>query len=106
MHEALLFAERSVALDDTDARPHTVLAWACMFRREFDRSRRHFDLSASLSPNDADLIMQRAGGYVTTKWYSRHRQQAVTLTHLRLRGEQRRPRILVVIRMHGTMLMI
>ena len=63
LHEALVFAEQSVALDDTDARPHMVLAWACMFLREFDRARRHFDLSESLNPNDADLIMQRAGGY-------------------------------------------
>ena len=63
LHDAFVFAERSVALDDADARPHMVLAWACMFRREFDRAQRHFELSSSLNPNDADLIMQRAGGY-------------------------------------------
>jgi tetratricopeptide (TPR) repeat protein len=61
VNEALIFAERSVALDDSDARPHSVLGWACMFRREFDRARRHFDLSESLNPNDADLMMHRAG---------------------------------------------
>jgi adenylate cyclase len=61
VNESLAFAERSVALDDADARPHMVLAWACMFRHEFDRARRHFDLSNFLNPNEADLIMHRAG---------------------------------------------
>ncbi len=58
--DALVQAERAVLLDDTDSRPHVILGWACMFRREFDRARRHFDLSGSLNPNDADAIMQRA----------------------------------------------
>ncbi len=61
LDDALVQAERAVLLDDTDSRPHFILGWACMFRREFDRARRHFDLSASLNPNDADAIMQRAG---------------------------------------------
>jgi len=60
VEDALVPAERAVLLDDTDSRPHVILGWVCMFRREFDRARRHFDLSNSLNPNDADAIMQRA----------------------------------------------
>ncbi len=60
VEDALVQAERAVLLDDTDSRPHVILGWACMFRRDFDRARRHFDLSGSLNPNDADAIMQRA----------------------------------------------
>ena len=60
VEDALVHAERAVLLDDTDSRPHVILGWACMFRRDFDRARRHFDLSGSLNPNDADAIMQRA----------------------------------------------
>jgi DNA-binding SARP family transcriptional activator len=49
-------ANRALALDPTDHFPHMVLASAYLFRREFDKSKAHYDRAIKLNPNDADLL--------------------------------------------------
>jgi TolB-like protein len=53
-------AEKAVTLDDSDAQPHYVLAWVCMFLKQFERARQQIELTTALNPNDADLMMHRA----------------------------------------------
>jgi TolB-like protein/Tfp pilus assembly protein PilF len=57
---AMAHAEKAVSLDDTDARPHCVLGWTCMFLRDFGRAERHFEFAATLNPSDADVMMNWA----------------------------------------------
>jgi TolB-like protein/Flp pilus assembly protein TadD len=57
---AIGYAQRAVALDDSDAAPHSILGWIHLMRREFERARRHWDRAIVLNPNDADILMSRA----------------------------------------------
>ena len=58
--QAYLRATKAVEIDPTDARPHYVLAMILMARHEWDAARQHWDLSAGLDANDADVAMCRA----------------------------------------------
>ena len=54
------YAERAVALDDTDHLPHVILGWVLHQRGEFEQAQRQFAHAAAMNPNDADTIMHRA----------------------------------------------
>jgi tetratricopeptide (TPR) repeat protein len=58
--EAERYARQAVALDDQDANGHAIMAWVHMFRHQFGRAVRHWQLAESLNPNDADLAMSRS----------------------------------------------
>jgi len=49
-------AQRAVALDDADYRAHVALAWACLYRREYDLVAKHVERAIKLNPNDADTL--------------------------------------------------
>lgn len=53
-------AERSVALDATDSRTHTVLGSARLFRREYDLARFHFDRALALNASDTRALVNMA----------------------------------------------
>ena len=55
--EALRLAEHALTLDPNDAWVHHMLGYVCLTWREFDRARRHLDLSLAMNPNDANIRM-------------------------------------------------
>jgi TolB-like protein/Tfp pilus assembly protein PilF len=57
---ARLYAERAVALDDTDHLPHVTLGWVHHERGAFEQAQMHFARATSINPNDADTIMNKA----------------------------------------------
>jgi adenylate cyclase len=60
-HEnARLYAERAVALDDTDHLPHVVLGWVHHQLGEFEQAQQQFARAAAINPNDADTMMNKA----------------------------------------------
>jgi TolB-like protein/Tfp pilus assembly protein PilF len=60
-HErAYQYAQRAVALDDTDHLPHVTLGWVHHGRGELEQSRQHFERAIAISPNDADTLMNAA----------------------------------------------
>jgi TolB-like protein len=60
LDRALKYAQKAVALDDSDNRSHFVLAYAHVFQQNFVQARIHRDKAIALNPNDADVIMQMA----------------------------------------------
>ena len=58
--EVFEYARKALALDGQDANGHAVMAWMCMLRHEFAKAARHWEMAASLNPNDADIMMWRA----------------------------------------------
>jgi TolB-like protein/Tfp pilus assembly protein PilF len=60
-HEnARRYAERAVALDDTDHLPHVVLGWVHHQLGEFEQAQQQFARAAAINPNDADTMMNKA----------------------------------------------
>jgi TolB-like protein/Tfp pilus assembly protein PilF len=60
-HEnARRYAEKAVALDDTDHLPHVVLGWVHHQLGEFEQARQQFARAAAINPNDADTMMNNA----------------------------------------------
>jgi TolB-like protein/Flp pilus assembly protein TadD len=55
-HQALLSAEKSLALDGGDAWSHWAMAEATFLNRQFDRCRTHMTRALTLNPNDADVL--------------------------------------------------
>jgi DNA-binding SARP family transcriptional activator/Tfp pilus assembly protein PilF len=56
IERCLAAANTALELDPCDHWPHMILANALMFRREFDRSRAHYERAITLNPNDADIL--------------------------------------------------
>lgn len=57
---AYAFAQKAVALDDTDHVTHCVLGKILLYRRQFDSARKHLDRALALNPNDADFLIQNS----------------------------------------------
>lgn len=54
--KAFEFAQRAEALDDADYQAHVALAWPYLYRREYDRVKKHLERALKLNPNDADTL--------------------------------------------------
>jgi TolB-like protein len=60
-HEkALQCALRAVSLDDADYQAHVALAWTYLYRKEYDRVKKHVQRAIKLNPNDADTLANAA----------------------------------------------
>jgi TolB-like protein len=53
------YAQKAVALDDSDPHAHFCLAWCHLWRHEFEAARKHLDISMRLNPNDAERAVDR-----------------------------------------------
>jgi TolB-like protein len=53
-------AQIALALDDADYRAHVALAWARLYRREYDLVKKHVERAIKLNPNDADTLAATA----------------------------------------------
>jgi tetratricopeptide (TPR) repeat protein len=49
-------AEAALELDDTNNEAHVAIAWAYLYRRDYDRVKRHIERAIKLNPNDADTL--------------------------------------------------
>jgi TolB-like protein/class 3 adenylate cyclase len=49
-------AHTALALDDANYEAHVAIAWAYLYRRDYDRSKRHIERAIKLNPNDADTL--------------------------------------------------
>ena len=61
--EAHVYAKRAVELDPLDARNQLAVAWTAALTEAFDRAAIHFDLAATLNPNNAATLVSCALGY-------------------------------------------
>jgi adenylate cyclase len=59
LDEALVYAKKAVALDESDAMCHCQLGQTYVFRRQFDLAAVHSERALSLNPNDAVIITLR-----------------------------------------------
>ena len=50
---------KAVSLDASDPLAHLSVAWAHLWRGEFDAAERHLEIATRLNPNDADRAMDR-----------------------------------------------
>jgi TolB-like protein/tetratricopeptide (TPR) repeat protein len=57
-------AQQAFALDEADYQSHVALAWALLYRHDYERMKRHIDLAIELNPNDADTLVN--GVYLLT----------------------------------------
>jgi TolB-like protein len=55
---AFAAARHALALDETDAVVHVVLARIHLYRREFAQAEHHLERALALNPNDADILAQ------------------------------------------------
>lgn len=54
------FAERAVALDESDAMVQVVLARILIYRRRYDEAAHHLERALLLNPNDTDVLVHAA----------------------------------------------
>ena len=52
--EAVNFARKAIALDDSDHHAHCILGTVYLFLREFALARKHLERAVTLNPNDAN----------------------------------------------------
>jgi adenylate cyclase len=64
LNRAFEYAQKAVALDDTESRAHWVIAKVQVFRKEYAQARRHQQRAVALNPNDADALAE--GSYVVS----------------------------------------
>jgi TolB-like protein len=64
---------KAVSLDASDPLTHLSVAWAHLWRGEYDAAERHLETATRLNPNDADRAMDRG----TTLMYLGHADQAI-----------------------------
>lgn len=54
--KAFEFADRALLLDEADYQAHIAIAWPCLYRRDYERMKKHIDRALLLNPNDADSL--------------------------------------------------
>lgn len=54
------YAMKSISLDDSDSRAHTVYGAACYWRREFDEAEFHLERALALNPGDTRALVHMA----------------------------------------------
>jgi TolB-like protein len=64
---------KAVSLDASDPLAHLSVAWAHLWRGEFDAAERHLEIATRLNPNDADRAMDRG----TTLMYLGQPEKAI-----------------------------
>ena len=60
---AYQYAQRAVALDDSDQIAQVVLARILLYRRRFDEAVHHLERAVSLNPNHADVLAHAGWGF-------------------------------------------
>jgi adenylate cyclase len=55
--EALVLADQALRLDPGDARIHSSVGWICLFHRDFEHARQHFDRARAMNPNDSIILV-------------------------------------------------
>ena len=60
--QASEYAQKAIALDDSNNRSHMVLAIAYLFQKKYAKARIHQEKAIALNPNDADVLAQM--GYI------------------------------------------
>jgi len=60
--QAFEYAQKAVALDDSNNRSHMVLAIAYLFQKKYTQARYHQEKAIALNPNDADVLAHM--GYI------------------------------------------
>jgi TolB-like protein/Tfp pilus assembly protein PilF len=53
-------AMKAIQLDEADYQAHIALAWPLLYRRDYDRMKKHIDRAIQLNPNDADTLANAA----------------------------------------------
>jgi len=55
--ESFAAAQKAVAIDGEDSRTHTAAGMACLFQRQLDNGRHHFETARKLNPNDTRALV-------------------------------------------------
>jgi adenylate cyclase len=75
--ESFEAAKRADEIDDQDSRVHTAMGQACIFQRDLDKAKYHFETALKLNPNDTRPLVY----YCRQAILEGHTEKAIELCH-------------------------
>ena len=70
-------AKRADEIDDQDSRVHTAMGQACIWQRDLDKAKHHFETALKLNPNDTRVLIY----YSRQAVFDGHTEKGVELCH-------------------------